>query len=226
MTERRRWAQLGELWLLLAEVAVGLASLAAPSYLTLPYTLLAVAVVAAWSFRWAVSVQWHLRYETRMPPYARRSHPLTPLCSHGRSACWPHSAQKIIMGYGLVHTTLVYVFQLAPVAEGVAPTTAQALGLYAYYAGADDWVAPPWPAYFLLPAILATVITVCARSRRPSHEVAVRSQVHLAGATRRRQLRLHQRACNNSDELTLPGETNRRERRSVTTAGLPCPARA
>ena len=62
-TGRQRWRRLAELWLILAEVAVGVASLAAPSYLSVPYAVLALAVVIAWSFRWQLRTGTHLLYE-------------------------------------------------------------------------------------------------------------------------------------------------------------------
>ena len=64
------------------------------------------------------------------------------------------------MAYGLAHILLLYLYQLAPVTEAMSPTAAAALGLYAYYDGADGWVAPEWPTYFLFPSTVVFVVTV------------------------------------------------------------------
>lgn len=69
------------------------------------------------------------------------------------------------MAYALVHILLLYLYQLTPVTEAMSPTTAAALGLFAYYNGADGWIAPEWPTYFLFPSTVVFVVTV--RPGRP-----------------------------------------------------------
>ena len=129
------------------------------------------------------------------------------------------------MGYALLHVALVYLFQFAPIHGAVPTDAAAAVGLYVYYGGDDGWVAPIWPTYFLLPATMGFVVLVRAacgarlartRQRHCSHDPAG-CHARPSVAT---QCRLHQRANNTADELTLPNEPNGRLQRCVRLCDL------
>ena len=106
---------------------------------------------------------------SRPRPRSRAPPPALTSPSHPASIYARHRVQKVAMGYALVHIALVYIFQLSPISSAVAPSVAEPLGLFAYYSGGDNWVAPPWQTYILFPGMVSFVITVRARTTWSMH---------------------------------------------------------